>query len=231
MPRRLLALNALLVATATALVLYIGWALTVPGSAPAPEPAVAARNTPTPPAASRRAPAPRGAYGVIASRNLFHPSRSEVAGAPAGGSSMAGLPRPYLYGVVLREGASIAYLEDPVTKRVAGYRIGDTIAGGTVQRIAADRVVLHGPEGPMDVRLHDPTKPRPAEQPTPEEAPADARPGAPPVATPLPRVPPQFQPPAGVQSPPGVFSPGRRVLPPTLLRRLPPRADSDATPR
>ncbi len=40
--------------------------------------------------------------------------------------------------------ASIAYLEDPVTKRVAGYRQGDTIAGGTVQTSRATGSVSRG---------------------------------------------------------------------------------------
>src|SRR2546425_1533713 len=43
-------------------------------------------------------------------------------------------------GVVLRDTNPIAYLEDPLTKRVAGYRIGDTIAGGRVEAITADHV-------------------------------------------------------------------------------------------
>jgi hypothetical protein len=120
------------------------------------------------------------------------------------------LPKPNLYGVVLRDENSIAYLEDPTTRRVAGYRVGDSVAGGTVQRISADRVVLARPDGPLDVRLHDPSKPKPA-------APAETQPGRPPLAgaRPVPRL--------GATPEAGPVPPGRR-LPPSLLRRLPPQA-------
>src|SRR5207247_2555067 len=36
------------------------------------------------------------------------------------------------------------------------------VAGGTLTTIAADRVIIARPEGPLDVRLRDPGKPRPA---------------------------------------------------------------------
>jgi hypothetical protein len=137
---------------------------------------------------------------------------------------IATLPKPNLFGVVVREGASIAYLEDPVTKRVAGYRQGDSIAGGTVQTISGDRVVLARPEGNVDVRLHDPSKPRPpAPAPTspPGTTPPRTMPGVPPGATPpAPGVPTTAEPPA----------PGRRPLPPNLLRRLPPSAGGAVQP-
>jgi len=44
---------------------------------------------------------------------------------------------------------------DPLTKRIAGYRIGDPIAGGTVQTISADAVLISRPDGIVDVRLRD----------------------------------------------------------------------------
>jgi hypothetical protein len=129
---------------------------------------------------------------------------------------------------VLREGAPVAYLEDPLTRRVAGYRIGDTIAGGTVQSISADRVVLQRPEGPVDVRLHDPSKPRQAAAPPPAEGAG----GVPPTAAPRPPlVPGAVPPPAITPRPPvsgvapqeaPVVPPVRRPLPPNLLRRVPP---------
>jgi len=99
------------------------------------------------------------AYNVIASRSLFSPSRSEAPAATAGAA--IGGPKPNLYGVVVRDTNPIAYLEDPLTKRVAGYRIGDAIAGGTVKVITADNVVITRSDGNIDVRLRDPSKPRP----------------------------------------------------------------------
>lgn len=157
-------LNALLVGVAIGLAAYVGWQVVRPapaGPPPAPpaRPAVPAA-APAPPAAPAAA---GGDFGVIASRNLFNPGRSESpTPAVASTEAAAALPRPHLYGVVLRDGTDgpIAYLEDPATRQVAGYRVGDSVAGGTVQTIAADRVVLERPEGRVSVQLRDPTKPR-----------------------------------------------------------------------
>jgi hypothetical protein len=102
--------------------------------------------------------APVAVYGVIAAKNLFSPSRSE---APAGASVSKG-PKPLLHGVVVDGEMSRAYLEDPVTKRTFGYAMGDTVVGGRLQSISADRVVIARPEGLVEVLLQDPGKPRPA---------------------------------------------------------------------
>jgi len=89
----------------------------------------------------------------------------------------AGAPpaqKPNLYGVVLGGGGPVAYLEDPATKRVAGYRTGDMVAGGTIRRITADHVLIARPEGVLEVRLDDSAKPRlPA--PGPALAPGQGR--------------------------------------------------------
>ena len=96
---------------------------------------------------------------IIASGNLFDPSRSSagLAAEPTG-------PRPFLYGVVAGEGVkSRAYVEDPVTKVVRGYQIGDTVAGWRLDQIREDRVVIAGAErGMLEVLLREPSKPRPA---------------------------------------------------------------------
>lgn len=106
-----------------------------------------------------RAAGDASAGEVIASGNLFNPSRSSVGAAaePTG-------PRPLLFGVVAGEGAkSRAYVEDPVTKVVRGYQIGDTVAGWRLDQIREDRVVIAGAErGMLEVLLRDPGKPRPA---------------------------------------------------------------------
>jgi hypothetical protein len=226
MTRGLLVLNVFLVGASLASIVYTARQVTAP---PPVSPARApARGAPPGPAASAATasaearPAP-GSYNVVASRNLFSPGRSEAPTGPAAAAPPA--PRPNLYGVVLREGAPIAYLEDPATKRVAGYRPGDTVAGGTVQLIAADHVVLVRPEGRVEVRLTDPAKPR---APAPV-APGQAVPppgGPPPVGSP--RIPPVWTPPSGqvTPAPPptvtqGPTLPGRRPLPPGLRRLLP----------
>jgi len=94
---------------------------------------------------------------IIASGNLFDPSRSSagLAAEPTG-------PRPFLYGVVAGEGVkSRAYVEDPVTKVVRGYQIGDTVAGWRLDQIREDRVVIAGAErGMLEVLLREPGKPR-----------------------------------------------------------------------
>lgn len=234
--RRLLPLNVALALASLGLLAHIGWQLV------RPVPDAASVRRPPPAAPPAGAPAivaaadvPPATWTSIAARNLFSPTRSEApaAGAPAAAGAPT-LPRPHLYGVVLREGASVAYLEDPVTRRVAGYRIGDVIAGGTVQSIAADRVVLKRPDGSLDVRLHDPAKPRQAAVPPPADGTGAVPPTAPVQRPPL--VPGTVPPSAIVPPPPvsgfgppepPVVPPTRRPLPPNLLRRVPP-ALSDA---
>jgi len=120
-----------------------------------------------------------GGYGVVASRNLFSPSRSE---APAGPVVAAG-PKPLLHGVVMDGPKSRAYLEDPTIKRTFGYAVDDAVSGGRVQSISQDRVVIARPDGLVEVLLQDPAKPTPA---IPAAAAAMT---TPPAATPAPGVP------------------------------------------
>jgi Type II secretion system protein C len=229
--KRALALNALLGVVAAGLAGYVTWEAVRPASEPRPARAreAAPVTLATSPAAPEM-PAIPGAYGIIATRNLFSPNRSDALATATSATPAVQVPKPNLFGVVLRDGAPMAYLEDPVTKRVAGYRIGDAVAGGTLKSIDADRVVLTRPEGTVDVRLHDPAKPRPSPSvgaPVPGSGPLPPAmpqlPGVIPPVTPQPSapVPPQVQgpmPPAG-PVPPAV-TPGRRPLPPNLLRRF-----------
>jgi hypothetical protein len=233
MRSRLLALNVLLTALAVILLLYIVWGLVQPAPAARPRPTQAGPPAGSAPPPTRGAQETPGGWSVIAARNLFSPNRSEGPVSPAPAAPGPQLPKPMLHGIVLREGARIAYLEDPVTKRVAAYRVGDVVAGATVKSISADHVVLTRPEGTVDVRLHDPAKPKPA---LPAAAPGTA-PGpqaAPPLPGLIPPVPattpfppppaPGVQPPTGEGSPeqPQVRPPLRRPLPPNLGRRVPP---------
>jgi hypothetical protein len=239
MPSRLVALNVLLGAVAVALVLYVGWELyqPTPPARPRATPAGAGGPPGTPLGPTRPlGPEPGAAWSVIANRNLFSPTRSEGPVTPATGSGGPQLPKPMLYGVVLRNGTRIAYLEDPVTKRVAAYRVGDVVAGSTVQSISADQVVLARPEGTVDVRLHDPTKPKAPLPPPGSPGVAPGMPQVPPVpgmpvpgmvpSTPFPPPQPAFQPPMGEGSelPPVPVRPPvpRPGGPPSLYRRVPP---------
>jgi hypothetical protein len=131
---------------------------------------LAARPLPPPPApraarlaaagaaATSTEPPSAASYAVIVAKNLFNPGRTE---APAGPVAAAG-PKPVLHGVVVDGPKTRAYLEDPLLKRTFGYAIGDTIAGGRVESIAADRVVIGRGDGLLEVLLRDPSKPRPA---------------------------------------------------------------------
>jgi hypothetical protein len=89
--------------------------------------------------------------------DLFDPVQSSAGAAPG----PAG-PQPLLYGVVAGgEVKSRAYIEDPVTKAVRGYQIGDTVAGWRLEQIREDRVVIAGAERrTLEVLLRDPVKPR-----------------------------------------------------------------------
>jgi hypothetical protein len=249
MPRRFIALNLVLAALSAVLIAYIVRQLITP--TPLPVGGRRAAATTVVPAAVETPRAPAGAYSVVASRNLFNPSRTDSG---TGASTVAAVPlvRPNLFGIVVRDGGSIAYLEDPVTKRVVGYRVGDKVVGGTVQTIKGDSVVIERPEGPVDVRLRDPGRPRTAATPGPvggippaafqpvqpgqSGQAAPVLPGViPPSAAPQPLPPqtaqPQLPQPGqqpGVATPstqsPVIVPPGgvRRPLPPNLLRRLPP---------
>ena len=174
MSRRLLAVNVLVVLLGclfgAGLVRELLTPLRLPPpSAPrAAQPARVATQAPAPPVVA-------ASYAVITSRNLFSPNRSEGAAGPAGAAG----PKPFLHGVVMDGPKSRAFLEDPVAKRTFGYSVGDTVAGGRVQSISGDRVIIARPDGLLEVLLQDPAKPRPATA-TPAAAPgAGAAAGAP----------------------------------------------------
>jgi hypothetical protein len=240
MSRGLIALNAAFALIALAAIGYVVHELRVP----APGPDVARRPIPEAAPAVPAAPAaetPPGTYGVVAGRNLFSPTRTEAPPSPvAAGQTTA---KPSLYGILVTDTFHVAYLEDPITKRVAGYRIGDSVAGGKLTQIAADFVVLNRPDGDVNVRLRDPFKPRsaPAAVPGQGGSPVPAAPGAPPRAvvpstpgaqgipagpgvSPIQPTQPIPQPPTPGLGPPTAGPPilPRRPLPPNLSRRLPP---------
>ena len=76
---------------------------------------------------------------------------------PTPGESGAGTPAasavPLLHGIILGEHGWIAYMEDPVTKVVGAYHVGDTVAGRTVETIEDTRVVLRGSDGRLEIKL------------------------------------------------------------------------------
>src|SRR2546428_3626133 len=213
MSRWLLAVNVLLVAVSLASAAFIvkQFVTSPPPSAPRSRPPASAS---APPPASEEPRLPAQAYNVIATRNLFNPTRSESAVAAMAGGPALNVVKPNLHGVVLRDGAPIAYLEDPLTKRTAGYRIGDPIAGGTVQTISADSVVIVRPDGMVDVRLRDPSKPRPQPAATPTQPGAPGQqPGAAQPQVPSPQPTQGSIPPRAIVPPPGPGVPAPGIQP------------------
>src|SRR5439155_710067 len=108
--------------------------------------------------------------------------------------------------------------------RVAGYRVGDSVAGGTLQSISEHRVILTRPEGQVDVRLHDPSRPRPQAPPTPGQA--EVQPGVQRPAFPIPQ-PGVPQPFPGAAPQPG---PARRPSGGPREAQAPPPAPRGGTP-
>ncbi len=114
------------------------------------------------PAANTPAPSPSD-YAAIAENNLFHPERRTPKDEKP-------LPKPelVLYGTIVAEGASVAYIEDkksPKTtpgrgKRQTAVKKGDVISGFVLREIEADRIVLTRGEETMVVYLSDAGKQR-----------------------------------------------------------------------
>lgn len=205
MSKKLLALNVVLAALA---VFFAAWLV---------RDLTASRPLPAPPAPRKAAATASGqeeaqqenaaqdrltAYNVIVAKYLFNPSRTE--GGPEVAKPAVPLPpKPILLGVVVDAAGSRAYLEDPSTKRVFGYQVGDSVAGGKLEKITGDRIQISRSDGLMEVMLRDPSKPRPA---PPAPTPVAATPQAPGQVGPR------------VESPvPGARAP----IPPRALRRLP----------
>jgi hypothetical protein len=207
--KKLLAFNIALAGLAVFLGAWVVRDLTA--SRPLPPPP-APRKAAAPPTVEEPAPENAAedrlaAYNVIVAKYLFNPSRAE-GGVEVVKPAVPLPPKPLLLGVVVDGKASRAYLEDPATKRVFGYQVGDSVAGGKLEKIADDRVQISRTDGRMEVMLRDPTKPKP-----PAPPPAQV-PGQPAVVQP-----PQQPPTEGIQGAPPLR--GRPPLPSRSLRRIP----------
>ncbi|HLC42135.1 MAG TPA: type II secretion system protein N [Methylomirabilota bacterium] len=203
MARRWLVLNILLLATSAVLAFQIVRIVSSTRSLP-PEAAAPAVS----PAPKEEPAAPRPtltAYSVIPARNLFNASRSETVSVGPGQPAIQ-FPALQLHGVVVGESGRTAYLEDPSTKRTHGYRVGDSISTGRIERIEPDRVTISRGEGAptVEVLLRDPSRPRPAA----------------PISPASQTQPPQFPSPVpGVTGPPPPVPQPGRPLTPGVLRR------------
>ncbi|HEX4993938.1 MAG TPA: hypothetical protein VFX87_03175 [Methylomirabilota bacterium] len=182
MARRWLILDILIGAVGCLLAAGLIRELSTARPLPAPP---AARPAPSTPVSAPAPASQQGAqiYGGIATKNLFHPGRSEALAGPV----VATGSKPLLHGLVMDGPKSRAYLEDPVAKRTFGYAVGDTVGSGRLQSISHDRVVIAGPDGPTEVLLQDASKPKPVATPGLAGAPSQV----PPVATAAPVTPTQ----------------------------------------
>jgi hypothetical protein len=231
MSRRLLVINVVLGLLCLAFAVGIVRSLLVKRPLPA---ASAARTAVAPVPAvipAQGVPGPE-TYAALVAQNLFNPGRSETATATA-----VAVVKPILHGIVIEGSKSRAFLEDPSLKRVTGYSVGDPMAGGKLQTIAHDRVVIARPEGLVEVLLQDPAKPRPA--PPAPAAPVVAGAASQPVLGQLGPSPPpgQFVPvqvaPGQVVRPPAGVAPGRVVTPAyeqVLGQMIPSDAPANQTP-
>lgn len=100
-------------------------------------------------------------YTIIAEQNLFHPERK----IPPEKKDEAPLPKPefVLYGTLITDNVSFAYLEDkksPRTtpgrgKRQTALKKGDTMSGFTLKEIDHDKVVMVKGEETLIVKVID----------------------------------------------------------------------------
>jgi type II secretory pathway component PulC len=126
-------------------------------------------------------------YTMIAEENLFHPERK----IPVEKKEEKPLPKPdfVLYGTLITDDISLAYLEDlkaPYStpgrgKRQTALRKGDTMSGFTLKEIGPENIVMVRGEENMIVNLNDSSHPKGREvsavpgapgQPTPPQPPS-----------------------------------------------------------
>jgi type II secretory pathway component PulC len=166
--RPLFALNLFLTVISIFFSIRIGHALFTPDfQSPSRVARPSGAATPRDHGAVRNSPS-SGVYDVIATRTLFHPNRSEPRSSEAMAPILPTPPTFALYGVAISDDTRVAFVQDLVTKQIVGYKTGDKLAGGQVERIEPDRVVIMRADGPIEVLLHQP-KESPAVVPSAEE--------------------------------------------------------------
>ena len=123
-------------------------------------------------------------YPEIARGNLFDPQRMKPTSKAIESTTAIPPTGLVLQGVVVEGERRRAFLEEPLTKRVAAFSVGDSVPGGVIEKISDDRVVIAGSGGLSEVLLRDPSKPRPvlaAAVTTPAAVTAPAATSAPPT--------------------------------------------------
>ncbi len=112
-------------------------------------------------------------YILIAEENLFHPERK----IPIDKKDEQPLPKPefVLYGTLITDDISLAYLEDLKSqftspgrgKRQTALKKGETMSGFALKDIEADKIVMVRGEEKMEVYLNDSQKPKTRETSAP----------------------------------------------------------------
>jgi hypothetical protein len=112
-------------------------------------------------------PAPLSSYTIIADNNLFHPER-KIPVEKKTAEEQQPLPKPdvVLYGTLITDSLSLAYLEDLKAprntpgrgRRQTAMKIGDTLSGFVLKEIDTDKIVMAKGDENMTVYVHDPTK-------------------------------------------------------------------------
>jgi hypothetical protein len=169
-------------------------------------------------------------YAMISDKNLFHPERKiPLEKQP---EKVAPKPDVFLYGTLIADDASYAFIEDKKApystpgrgKRQITLKKGDHLGGYTLSEIEATRIVLVKGEERVVVMLDDREKRRTSETPA---APATTRTAAGGITPSLPSMPssPQAGPssvPAAASPRPGIAPPGSRLPSQSLVPSIPP---------
>ncbi len=123
---------------------------------------------------------------VLADENLFHPERKMPV------DKKAEIPKPelLLYGTLVSDGISLAFVEDKKSakstpgrgKRQSVIKKGEVVSGFTVTEIHVDRIVLARGEDKITVNLTAADKKREGEGAPPAPAAAPGKPAAKPTA-------------------------------------------------
>jgi hypothetical protein len=105
-------------------------------------------------------------YTMIAEENLFHPERK----IPAEKKAEQPLPKPdfVLYGTLITDDLSLAYLEDLKAphstpgrgKRQTAMRKGDSMSGFILKEIEAEKIVMVRGEERIELKVADSSKPK-----------------------------------------------------------------------
>jgi hypothetical protein len=109
-------------------------------------------------------------YTIIAEKNILHPERK----IPVDKAAAPPLPTPefVLYGTLISDDISLAYLEDKKAstaaqgkgKRPKAIRKGETMTGFTLKEIEADKVVMVRGEEKIEVKVFGHGKQEPSAQ-------------------------------------------------------------------